>query len=137
MKQYAFLLAALPVALMACNSGKNIPAYQCFAYINGKDSILLQVHTEGKTVDGQLTYQLYEKDQNDGAISGSWAGDTLRAEYQFMSEGIESVREVVFLKKGNQLVEGFGNVEERNGKMVFTSAPSFEQGIVYNTVDCQ
>ncbi len=140
MKLYLPLLAA--VALFAACSQKNgIPAsgYQCYAYINGKDSILLQLQTEGKTVTGQLTYQLYEKDQNNGTLNGTWQGDTLKAEYQFMSEGTESVREVIFLKKGEELTEGFGNVEDRNGKMVFSPGTpiSFDHGTVYKPVDCQ
>jgi hypothetical protein len=37
-----------------------------------------------------------------------------------MSEGISSVRQVVFLKKGNTYIEGYGDVvEEASGKVVF------------------
>jgi hypothetical protein len=40
-------------------------------------------------------------------------GNTLFAEYKFLSEGTECIREVVFLKKENDFVEGYGDSEEK------------------------
>ena len=64
-------------------------------------------------------------------------GDTLLAEYIFKSEGITSIREVAFLKQDDSFVEGYGDVEEQYGKMVFKnrSALSFT-GKVLHKVDC-
>lgn len=46
-------------------------------------------------------------------------GDTLLAAYTFQSEGTESVREVAFVRRGPAFVEGYGNIVEHNGQMVF------------------
>lgn len=66
-------------------------------------------------------------------------GDTLIVDYTFDSEGSESVREVVFLKRNNQLIEGFGDVEEKDGKTVFKDKSKliFGNSIVFKKVDCQ
>jgi hypothetical protein len=71
------------------------------------------------TVTGQLSYRYFEKDRNEGTIRGAMHGDTLRAEYTFQSEGVASVREVAFVRRGTGFVEGYGDVVERAGAMVF------------------
>ena len=66
-------------------------------------------------------------------------GDTLVADYTFNSEGIESVRQVAFLKKGDQLLEGYGDVEQKDNKTVFKniSTLSFGQSTIFNKTDCK
>src|SRR5690606_7044904 len=104
-----------------------------------KDSVNMSVHINGKTVTGKLAYRLYEKDSNTGTIQGTITGDTLFAEYRFLSEGISSIREVVFLKKENKWVEGFGNMEENNGRMIFKNRSSlqFNSNIILAELPCK
>lgn len=142
-----YSLLVIVVGLLVACSGKTDHAAGtgstavagCYAYINtGRDSVLLQLHVAGQTVTGDLAYKLYEKDANTGTIRGEMRGDTLFADYTFASEGSESVREVAFLKKGNRLAEGYGEVEERNGRMVFKNKEklSFNGGIILESVPC-
>jgi hypothetical protein len=86
-----------------------------------KDTILMNLTMKGNQIlSGKLIYNFYEKDKNEGTLIGELKGDTLLADYTFMSEGISSVRQVVFLKKGNTYIEGYGDVvEEASGKVVF------------------
>ena len=91
----------------------------CYSYVKGKDTAELTLITTGIVSTGELKYKWFEKDNNSGAIAGEMRGDTLLADYTFNSEGVRSVRQVVFLKKGDQLLEGFGDVEDRNGKTQF------------------
>jgi hypothetical protein len=102
------------------------------------DSIRLHLTNQNNAVTGELEYQLAEKDANTGMLRGQMKGDTLFAEYTFQSEGMESVREVVFLKKGDGWVEGYGEVEEKNGKMVFKSNArlQFDDKTVLTKVAC-
>jgi len=92
---------------------------QCYAYTTAKDTVHLTLATTQPTVTGQLSYRYSEKDRNEGTIRGAMYGDTLRAEYTFQSEGVSSVREVVFLRRGSGFVEGYGDVVERGGATVF------------------
>ncbi len=110
----------------------------CYAYIKNRDTATLTMMSSGAITTGELKYNLFEKDKNNGIFEGELRGDTLIAEYTFNSEGKESVRQVAFLKKGDQLVEGFGDVEEKNGKMMFkdTSKLTFGESMVFNKVDC-
>ena len=111
---------------------------QCYAGVRGKDSVFLRLNRTNNTVSGDLDYKHFEKDQNKGTIEGVMKGDTLLADYTFISEGVTSVREVIFLKKGNMLVEGFGDVEEKSGKMVFknTGAVEFDEAVLLKEAGC-
>ncbi len=101
-----------------------IQAKNCYTYTSDKDSVFMDITVEEDLVNGNLVYKLFQKDQNKGTIQGIIKGDTLIATYKFRSEGTESLREVAFLKKGNTFVEGFGEVEENNGGMVFKNTAS-------------
>ncbi len=113
-------------------------ANHCYAYTSEKDSVFMEITTSGNSVSGTLTYKIFEKDQNRGTIRGTMNGDTLIAAYKFMSEGIESVREVAFIKKGNDFLEGFGEVEEVNGAMKFKdiSRINYSSNMVLRRVEC-
>lgn len=98
---------------------KTTATHTCYEGIFNKDSILLELHRSGDTISGQLQYDLFEKDRNTGTFHGLMKGDTLLAYYTFMSEGKESMRQVAFLHKDSSLYEGYGEMEEANGRMLF------------------
>ena len=96
----------------------NEPA-TCYAYDKNNDHIRMRITIIDNVVSGDLVYEYFEKDKNLGKINGVINGDTLFAEYSFMSEGVLSIREVLFLKSGNEWIEGYGEVSEQSGKIVF------------------
>ena len=116
----------------------NFETYSCFAYYAKKDTAFMHINITDNVVAGTLEYSIFEKDANDGKIKGVVKGDTLLAEYRFHSEGVESTREVVFLKKGEDWIEGFGDVEDKAGSIVFKdrSKLHFENGILFKQVEC-
>ncbi len=119
----------------------NIPVAEqtCYVYVKGKDTAQLTLITTGIVSTGELNYRWFEKDKNIGSIAGEMKGDTLIADYTFSSEGRQSVRQVVFLRKGNRFLEGFGELEEREGKMQFkdVSRVDFSNPIVFEKVACR
>ncbi|MDJ0365927.1 hypothetical protein QMK33_12255 [Hymenobacter sp. H14-R3] len=111
---------------------------QCYAYTTGKDTVRLTLQTTEPTATGQLTYNYFEKDRNEGTIQGTLRGDTLRADYTFQSEGTTSVRQVAFVRRGVGFVKGYGDVAERAGKTVFAKpqALRFDSKNVLSPIDC-
>lgn len=111
---------------------------ECYAGSSGRDTIVLSLTITGDNIIGSLNYNFYEKDRSHGSVSGRTAGDTLIADYIFTSEGLQSIRQVAFLKKGNTLTEGHGDMEEKNGKMVFknTKTLSFANGFMLQKTGC-
>lgn len=111
----------------------------CYTYIKGKDTAALMLITTGIVSTGELRYKWFEKDKSSGTIEGEMHGDTLVAYYSFNSEGRRSVRQVVFLKKVNQFLEGFGEVEEKDGTVKFKDLRKidFSNPIVFEKVPCK
>ena len=93
---------------------------QCYASrLNGNIVALSFNVNSHQEVNGKLSYNITGKDRNEGTLIGNMKGDTLVADYTFTSEGVSSVREVVFLQKDGTLIEGYGDVVDANDKVSF------------------
>lgn len=110
----------------------------CYAFTNGKDSISMSIEINNNKANGDLNFNYYEKDSNKGTFSGNMDTDTLWADYTFMSEGIQSTREVVFLKKGDIWIQGYGEIIEKNGEYVFANHDDirFDNNFMLEKVEC-
>lgn len=153
-----FSIFLLVIFFLGCNNGANnpsqpnemedtpatvenkimVPATVCYSGIRRKDSFYLKVENFPHVVTGKLTYKFYEKDKATGDIDGKMSGDTLVAYYHFMSEGKQSVRQVLFLIKDSTATEGTGLMEEKNGKTVFKDLDTvnFENGVQLKRIAC-
>lgn len=114
-------------------------ANTCYVYIKNMDTVSLTLSTVGNEITGKLDYNFYEKDKNSGTITGLIKGDTLLSDYTFLAEGSLSVRQVAFIKQGNNLVEGYGPAEEKDGQFKFTNVAEldFSKGIRLIETPCQ
>ncbi|RYG04830.1 MAG: hypothetical protein EOO02_05215 [Chitinophagaceae bacterium] len=130
--------AVKPAAGSAATSDIPSDAQLCYAKLDDKDTVVLSFTRSGNNVNGTLLYKFNEKDKNSGTISGEIVGDTIIGVYRFMSEGIASERQVVLLKRGEEFTEGFGYVEESNGRMVYKdrSKLTFADDVVLKQTDC-
>ena len=152
------LITIAPTMNMSCNenneptlSSKNdsvavdsnvmriqVPETSCYRFVSNKDTVALKVEKFPNVVTGNLVYALHEKDRNRGDIEGVFKGDTLVADYTFLSEGSKSVRQVIFLIQNNTATEGYGDMKDENGKMVFKDPGKidFTTGLRLNKVSC-
>ena len=159
--KYIFLLitSILIIAVTSCNNNSTTPTEvttsndtakpatviskqpttTCYAYIKVKDTVYLKLEKLSGVVTGNLSYNFYEKDSNKGELNGKLHGDTLIADYKFMSEGILSTRQVIFLIKDSTATEGYAAMEEKDGKMIFKNrhAVDFTKGIVLRKTICK
>jgi hypothetical protein len=93
---------------------------QCYASRLDGNIVALSFNVNShQEVNGKLSYNITGKDRNEGTLIGNMKGDTLVADYTFTSEGVSSVREVVFLQKDGTLIEGYGDVVDANDKVSF------------------
>lgn len=138
----------LVTVILACQTGKSeketaaeekAETSQCYLYQTEKDTVSLNIVLNGDQITGMLSYRFYEKDTNRGSISGVFKGDTLIADYTFKSEGVESVRQVVFLKTDDGLEEGFGESVEVDGKSKFKDISSlkFSESLRLKKTSCR
>ena len=112
----------------------------CYIGVFNKDTVSIHLNLkENQVVAGNLSYNLFEKDKSQGTLFGTFKGDTLIADYTFNSEGVSSVRQVAFLKKDTILMEGFGEVVDADGKMIFKDIRKleFDAKRVLSKVNCE
>lgn len=113
---------------------------QCYAWRSNGSVIEMSFNVNShQEVNGKLSYNLVGKDKNEGSLIGNMKGDTLVADYTFNSEGVSSVREVVFLQKDGALIEGYGDVATANNKVSFKdkSKLKFDAKNTLTKVDCK
>ena len=110
--------------------------YKCFGSYTDKDSVFLKIVYDGDRVNGDIVYKLFEKDKNVGNFEGTLHGDTVFAVYNFFSEGKTSTREVAFLKKGDMLIEGFGQMDASGTRFKNKGEVDFA-GIVLQAEGCR
>lgn len=111
----------------------------CYEMVFKHDSAQLNLTVQDTTVSGQLTYNLYQKDKNTGTIRGVLRDTIIDADYTFQSEGMQSVREVIFKIKNNTLVQAFGDLTEKDGKIIFTDKTKlqFQDSNPFIKTDCK
>jgi len=113
--------------------------HECYAFVQQKDTIELEIDQEGAKASGNLHFKNFEKDSNHGPVSGEFVGDTLKLDYTFQSEGTTSIREIRFLKSGNSMIMGIGDMDDKGGKMMFTkpSEIKYDENLVLVKTECK
>lgn len=115
------------------------PVPSCYLFTTDRDTVYLVLDPpKAGKITGELSYDFYERDGNIGFIEGEVQGDTLIADYTFLSEGMVSVREVGFLFGEDEVIEGYGDVDEVDGRLVFWHKDSldFSNGLIMSKVPC-
>ena len=98
----------------------------CYSQIIKRDTSLLQLEQKANTVTGALSYNIYQKDRNDGTVQAESVGDIITGWYLFRSEGIVSVRQVSWKINGDELWPGMGEVIQKNDTMLFVQPGNLE-----------
>ena len=110
----------------------------CYFGVTGKDSVYVSLDDNLGTITGKMRYKNSEKDSSFGDIVGTQNGDTLKLNYSFQSEGMNSEREIFFLKKKNQLTEGIGNHKMEGNKDLYENSAKLKfDGSILKQVDCK
>ena len=91
----------------------------CYSQIIKRDTSLLQIEQKANTVTGALSYNIFQKDRNDGTLQADVSGDIITGWYLFKSEGIISVRQLSWKINGDELWPGMGEVIQKNDTMLF------------------
>ena len=106
--------------LVACESKKAADISGCYRMIIKHDTATMSLNHAGDSVSGSLSYNWYEKDDNNGTFRGAVKNDTvIVADYTFQSEGTTSVRQVAFKIKDSILQQGYGELIMKNDTLFF------------------
>ncbi|MEP7322733.1 MAG: hypothetical protein ABI761_12475 [Saprospiraceae bacterium] len=103
---------------------KQQSSISCYEYATSNDTIALRIMNDNGTITGALVYKLKEKDKNEGTLQGRMMNNILIADYNFMSEGLLSTRQIAFKLENKTFVEGYGEIVNRNDKTFFKNVDS-------------
>ena len=126
-----------PIEIIGNQDSKALLEIGCYAYNNNKSSILFEVtDTNNGFIKGHLNYRLAEKDANMGTFEGVLLNDILLGDYMFQSEGVISKREVIFKIVNQQLIEGYGPMDENGICFMNTDHVTFSSTMPLSKTKC-
>lgn len=111
----------------------------CYEMIIEKDSALMNISLNGNKVSGKLQYKRFEKDRNTGNFIGNIDSGKIIGWYTFQSEGMVSVRQVIFKVMQDKISEGYGDIELK-GDTAYFKYPhtlNFEENHPFIKVNCK
>ncbi len=108
----------------------------CYMYNENGSMVNLEITKSDNPVEGKLTYKLTEKDKNTGTFKGEFNDNKLVGTYTFQSEGKESKRQVAFMLKDNQLVEGYGELNEDGTMFKDVKTANYSSTMPLTKTDC-
>lgn len=143
--RHSILFLAIFLSLSSCKNSdtttteNSAPKLEngCYEYNKNNDLIKLQILENGDAVVGNLDFAYAEKDSNMGKFRGKVNGDKLIGVYTFLSEGIESTREIAFLIKDYELIEGYGEMKEEGQTFADTSKIQYTSAMPLLKVECK
>ena len=110
----------------------------CYTYDANGNKVVLEITEINNAVLGNLSYALSEKDANAGTFAGELLDSVLIGKYTFMSEGTQgNTREVAFLFKDGQLIEGYGELDETGTAFKDKNALSFSSSMPLSKTECE
>lgn len=153
MKKFAFLFTIALVTISCKNKNENKSSVEepnalqtekpktmleigCYSYDQGDNHIVFEITGIEDSITGNLRYSLSEKDANTGTFIGHTEGDKLIGTYTFMSEGSISDREVAFMVKDQQLIEGFGPLNNSGTGFVDKNTILYSSKMPLSKTDC-
>jgi uncharacterized protein YdeI (BOF family) len=101
---------------------------------NNKDTLTATLTIAGSDVTGAMSERIWEKDERKGALHGTIAGDTIRADYRFMQEGVTDSFAVEFLVTDTTLLQKEIVYNAKDGRP--STSPAGPFSIVLNKTEC-
>ncbi len=109
----------------------------CYMEATGKDSLFVKFSDNLGTVTGKMHYKNFQKDSSSGDIVGISDGDTIKVDYTFEAEGTTSTREIWFLKRHGNLIEGIGDYNETGEQYKDPKSVKFDGGHKLKPAACE
>ena len=148
----------LPIAILAissCNSNQKsvnqdtstltdsfkTVSPKCYQSVIGQDSAFLTIKEIDGKVAGELSFNFFSKSKEDnhGTFTGAFKGDTLFVDYSFILNKTTYLNPQVFLRKGDKLAQGSGELFTYLGKTSFKEGTKidFESNFIFEPMECK
>ncbi len=111
----------------------------CHKMVIEKDTAYMSLQESGDSLYGPLEYKRFEKDSNKGIVRLLKRNGRAEGWYYFQSEGMQSVRQIIFKMSGDSLSEGYGEIMMKGDTALFKypQALQFEEKHSFVKVNCK
>ncbi len=111
----------------------------CHSMIIEKDTAYMSLQESGDSLYGPLEYKRFEKDSNKGTVRLLKKNGRAEGWYYFQSEGMQSVRQVIFKMSGDSLSEAYGDIILKGDTAMYKypHALQFEEKHSFVKVNCK
>lgn len=104
----------------------------CYVATIGKDVYSLNVLSQdGQAFQAFLQFKNFQKDSSSGSFEGTYKDGVLKGFYSFQSEGTNSILEVMFKKVGENLVRGYGDMNETGTHFIDVNTVTYDESVVF------
>jgi len=125
------------------NASTGTLAKGCYVSRFGKDVYTFNIlSSQAGLISGRLSYKSHLKSDSSGAFLGIFRDNILLGDYSFVSEGSSSIKQVIFKKAGENIVQGFGPSILADDKELFVNTNDiiFDSNFVFSVsaeADCK
>ena len=121
----------------AAYSSNTMNGTLCFQHLSGsanQDTSIVKLQITGNSVSGSFHQLIYEKDRRKGTLRGTIEGDTIKAIWTFMQEGVTDSLEAQFKLGDNKLFQQEYSADPATGRQFLSENSAFT--IEYKAVEC-
>ncbi len=111
----------------------------CHQMVIDKDTAYMSLQAGGDSLYGPLEYNRFEKDSNKGTVILKEKNNKLEGWYRFQSEGMNSVRQIIFKMNGDSLSEAYGDIEMKADTAMYKYPQTlqFEEKHSFKKTNCK
>jgi hypothetical protein len=107
----------------------------CYVNHNDKNVYTLSILNQtNSAVSGTMEYNNFQFDSSSGNFNGTYSNNILLGDYSFTSEGMDSVRQLIFKRIGNDFIIGEGDYTNNGDKQVFSDISNITWNPIYTFI---
>jgi hypothetical protein len=119
------------------NGSMNEGLSGCYRQVIGRDTILLQLEEYNARFTGKMEFDNFEKDASNGTVKGHLENGNIVLWYDFNSEGMQSVMEVILKPVSLGLIRAVGDVTSKGDTVLLNHDKiNFDPSNTLYQVDC-
>jgi hypothetical protein len=138
MKKYITIAALAFASCAGSDEKKNSNGEYCFLLTEGsasQDSTTVHLIINADKVSGEMNWLPSEKDSRKGILSGTIAGDEIKAAWSFMQEGVRDSIPVAFKLSSQQLAQKPLKTDGATGRQETDDSAGYM--VLYKPVACK
>jgi hypothetical protein len=144
MQQFSLFLLSATLLCISCNAPAPAPpaalkkpaTSSCYALREGKDVTAIELTTDQDAVTGYFAWEPFERDGAHGYFQGKVADGLITADFTYMIEGSIQAEEIMFKMEGDRLLQGRGELEDKNGRLIIKDKSTVEWTMAFQKTDC-